>query len=72
MENFTALQESVTASRAEQAHMEEQFRIELDASRVTNDELRKTNDKLRRNLQRLEERSMGKQMMETIQPHTST
>jgi len=48
MENFTALQESVAASRAEQAHREEQFRLELEASRVTNDELRKTNEELRR------------------------
>jgi len=62
MENFTALQESVAASRAEQAHMGEQFRIELDASRVTNDELRKTNEELRRDLQRLGERSSGEQI----------
>ena len=65
MENFTALQESMTTSKAEQAHREEQFRIELDASRVTNDELRKTNEELHRDLQSLGERSMGEQIHPT-------
>jgi len=41
MENFTTLQESVATFRAEKAQREEQCRIELDASHVTNDELRK-------------------------------
>ena len=42
--------------RVEQAHRQDQFRVELDVSRASNEELRRTNEELRRDLQHLGER----------------
>jgi len=76
METINVLQETVAASKAdqdklmaevrvEQVHRQDQFKTELDASRVSNEELHKANEELRRDLQRLGERSMGEQSSTT-------
>ncbi|KAK7342360.1 hypothetical protein VNO80_25309 [Phaseolus coccineus] len=39
---------------------QDQFRVELDASRASNEKLRKANKELHRDLQRLGKRSAGK------------
>ena len=55
-------QERVFAEvRAEQALRQDQFRVELDASRTSNEELRRVNEELQRDLQRLGERAAGEQ-----------
>jgi len=70
METINALQETVEASKddqdrlmaevqAEQVLTQDQFRLELDASRASNEEVRKANEELHRDLQWLGERSMG-------------
>jgi len=72
METVHTLQETMTTSkadqerilvevRAEQALRQDQFRVELDASRTSNEELRRANEELRRDLQRLGEHSAGEQ-----------
>ena len=66
METINTLQETVTSSRvdqerllaevrAEQALTQDQFRVELDASRTSNEEICRANEELRRDLQRLGE-----------------
>jgi len=72
METIRTLQQIVEASKAdqervlgevrtEQALRQDQFRVELDASRTDNEDLRRANEELRRYLQRLGERVVGEQ-----------
>ena len=68
METICALQETVATTktdqdrimvevRAEQAASQDQFQVNLDASRTDNEDLRKANEELRRDLQRMRERA---------------
>jgi len=72
METVNTLQQAVATSKAdqervlaevwpEQAHKQDQFRVELDASRARNEELHRANEELRRDLQRLGERATWEQ-----------
>ena len=72
MENVNTLQQVVTMSkadqervlaevRAEQAHRQDQFRVEFDTSRASTKELCRANEELWRDLQRLGERAAGEQ-----------
>jgi len=72
METIHALQQTVATSktdqervlvevRAKQALRQDQFKVELDASRTDNEELRQANEELHKDLQQMVERTTGEQ-----------